>query len=213
MTSRTITAAALSAVALLPGGAALASDAPGQPARQTLAAPGPPTGDAAGIALARLANAHYAKRPVMGIEMRVPAPPGVIVVRGILRRGLTDAAVITVASGSDRATFIESPRGNFERLSGKRCWRRSSEPPTPRQPMIVVRGSRFFAPQPIGSLVRLEVNERDPASGERSRIAYKIDPATGRIATLIAGGVVANVRTLPAPPKIPAPKPLCPKGD
>ena len=213
MARRTLTAAALAAAAMLPAGAALALDAPREPARQTLAAPGPPTGDAAGIALARLANGHYAKRPRMGIEMRVPAPPGVMIIRGILKRGLTDAAVITVAIGPDRAAFIESPRGNFERPSGKRCWRRSSEPPSPSQPMIVMRGSRFLEPEPIGALVRLEVNERDPQTGRRHRIAYKIDPTTGRIANIIADGLVANVRTLPAPPKVPTPKPLCPRGE
>ena len=206
MTRRTLIAA-IAAAALLPAGAALAIDAPSPPVRQTLAAPGPPVGDAAGIALARLANAHYAEQPRMAIEVRVPLNPGVQIHRLVLRRGLIEATLINAAIGADRAFFIESPKGNFGRLAEDRCWYRQPGT-TPRQPMISLRGSRVFAPRAIGSLTRLEVSERDPRTGRRHRIRYEIDPATGRIAT-ITQGPVATVRTLPAPPAIPVPTPLC----
>jgi hypothetical protein len=206
MTRRTL-ASALAAAALLPAGAALATDAPSPAVRQTLAAPGPPVGDAAGIALARLANAHYAKQPVMGVEFRIPMDEGIQIYRMILKRGLIEASLISVAVGRDRAFFVESPKGNFGRLGEERCWYRQPGV-APRQPMITLRGSRVFAPRSVGSLARLELAERDPTTGRRNRIQYKIDPTTGRIATM-SQTYVATVRTLPAPPTIPVPKPLC----
>ncbi len=207
MTRRTLTAAALAAASLLPAGAALALDAPSRPADRTLAVPGPPAGDAAGIALARLANAYYAKRPVMGVEFRIPVDRGVQIYRSVLRRGYIEATLVSVAAGKDRAFFVESPKGNFGRFAEDRCWYRQPGA-TPRQPMITLRGSLVFAPQSIGSLSRLEVSERDPQTGRRHRIQYKIDPRTGRILTM-SQDHVATVRTLPAPPKIPVTTPLC----
>lgn len=208
--TRRMLAAAVATAALLPAGAALAIDPPSRPVRHTHAAPGPPVGDAAGIALARLANAHYAKRPRMGIEMRVPLHPGIRIHRSVLKRGLIEATLVSAAIGADRAFFVESPKGNFGRLAEDRCWYRQPGA-TPRQPMITLRGSRVFAPEPIGSLARLEISERDPQTGRRNRIRYTIDPSTGRIATM-AQAYVATVRTLPAPPKIPTPTPLCPES-
>jgi hypothetical protein len=211
MTRRTLTAATIAAAALLPAGVALASiDAPSTPAHRTLAAPGPPVGDADGIALARLANAYYAKRPVMGVELRIPTHPGIRVHRLLLKRGLIEGELVSLAIGKDRGFIVGTPAGDFERYGGERCWYRRPGK-SPRQPMITVRGSLFFAPVSIGSLARLEVSERDPRTGRHNRIQYKIDPATGRIATL-AEDDVATVRTLPAPPRIPVPKPLCPES-
>jgi hypothetical protein len=207
MTRRTKTAAALVAATLLPVGDGLALAAPSPPVRQAPAAPGPPTGDAAGIALARLANAFYAKQPRMGVELRVPLSPGVQIHRLLLRRGQIEGTFISAAIGRDRAFFVESPKGNFARLREDRCWYRQPGS-SPRQSMISLRGSRVLAPEPIGALTRLEINERDPATGRRQRIQYRIDPKTGRIAT-ITQDLVATVRTLPAPPAIPVPKPLC----
>ncbi|MDX6555850.1 MAG: hypothetical protein QOD86_2045 [Miltoncostaeaceae bacterium] len=211
MTRRILTAATIAAAALLPAGAALALGASSQPVRQTLAAPGPPAGDAAGIALARLANAYYAKRPVMGVELRIPTYPGIQVHRLLLKRGLIEGALVSLAIGKDRGFIIGSPTGDFERYGGERCWYRRPGS-SPREPMITVRGSLSFAPISVGSLTRLEVSERDPKTGRHHRIQYKIDPGTGRIAT-IAQEHVATVRTLPAPLKIPVPKPLCPDSE
>ena len=204
MTRRTLAAAL--AAALLPAGAALAIDT-SEPLRQTLAAPGPPVGDAAGIALARLANAFYARQPVMGVEVRIPTNRGIQIHRMVLKRGLIDSTLISVVARRDRAFFVEGPKGNFGRLGEERCWYRQPGT-TPRQPMIALRGSRVLAPAPVGSLTRLEVRERDPATGRRDRIRYRIDPATGRIVS-ISQAYVATVRTLPAPPTIPVPTPLC----
>lgn len=142
MIRRGLTAATLAATALLPAGAGLALDGPGGPAGHTLAAPGPPVGDAAGIALARRANAYYARPARMAVEIRAPIDFGVMIIRGVL-----------------------------------------------------------------------EVNEWDPDARARSRIAYKIDPASGRIASIIVDGEASTVRTLETAPRIPVPKPRCADGD
>jgi hypothetical protein len=213
MIRRGLTAATLAATALLPGGAGLALDGPGGPAGHTLAAPGPPVGDAAGIALARRANAYYARPARMAIEIRAPIDVGVMIIRGVLEHGRSHAAVGTFAVGPVRLRFVQTPSGFFTRLPGERCWRLDPEGIGDGAPFIAMRGSRFLAPRPIGGLVRLEVNEWDPDARARSRIAYKIDPASGRIASIIVDGEASTVRTLETAPRIPVPKPRCPDDD
>jgi hypothetical protein len=142
--------------------------------------------------------------------MRATVSDGVINLRFTLERGKAHRMVMTVAAGRERATFVQTHDGIFERLGGTRCWRRSgSAVPGPEGQMIELRGSRVLAPEPIGSLARLEVLVRDPATGKRTRIAYKSDPLTGRIVTMVVEGMAFNFRTLPNPPVIPSPKPRC----
>jgi hypothetical protein len=199
MRQRTAIAAAVGATALLAAGATLA-----------LAAPGPPEGDPAGIALARLSNASYAKPALLGVQLHTPASSiGGSMVRLILKRGRLHAGVGVFAFGPVRFEVVKTPAGRFERLPSERCWRRSTDQEAGAPPRIEVRGSRFFAPQPIGKLVRLEVNEWNPAAGARIRTAYKIDPLTGRIASFTIDGETTNMRVLDTLPKIPRTKPMC----
>ena len=169
----------------------------------------PPTGDAAGIELAQKANAYYSAEPRMGVQMRASVQGVTAVSQITLVRGKVRAIVETAGKGKIRVITAVTPRGVFLRAPGERCWTKLATAPALEQPMINVRGSRFLAPESIGALTRLEVVERLPGSDERMRIAYKIDPATGRIATMISNGVAMNLRTLPAAPAVPSTKPVC----
>jgi hypothetical protein len=173
------------------------------------AAAPPPTGDAAGIELAQKVNAYYSAEPRMGVASRVTVEGITVVSRMLLVRGKVRAVIGNAGFGPLRVTTAMTSRGFFMRVPGERCWTKVNSAQGPEQSMINLRGSRFLAPESIGALTRLEVVERVSGSGARMRVAYKIDPETGRIATMINDGIVANFRTLPAAPVIPSLRPVC----
>lgn len=169
----------------------------------------PPTGDAAGIELAQKVNAYYSAEPRMGVASRVTVEGITVVSRILLVRGKVRAVIGNAAFGPLRVTTAMTSRGLFMRVPGERCWTKVDSAQGPEQSLINLPGSRFLAPESIGALTRLEVVERVPGSSARMRVAYKIDPETGRIATMINDGIVANLRTLPAVPEIPSLRPVC----
>jgi hypothetical protein len=174
------------------------------------AAPGPPTGDPEGIALVQKVNRYYSSPARLGVEMRMGVPGVVMNLRFVLVRGRVQAATATAAIGSDRIKAVVTRAAEFEWIGGKRCWRRNAAGGiSSSEPMIVLRGSRVFAPEPIGSLVRLELRERNVDTGKLEPTVYKVDPRTGRITTAIMEDWVFTVSTLPKPPAIPSLKPLC----
>ena len=172
----------------------------------------PPAGDPAGIALAKKVNRYYSIPARMGVEIRAPLEGGVLRQRFVLAHGRTRAVITSIASGNERESLLDSARGFFAREHGTRCWvRRGAGRHRGNTPLINLSGSTFLPPERIGALTTLGVIERVRGTTRHLSVAYRVDAATGRIATQTIGGdLVVTFRTLPAPPVVPAPTPRCP---
>jgi hypothetical protein len=143
-----------------------------------------PSGDARAIALARRANAGF--RDVSGFTaaLRVSLPGGSGVVR--VQAGLRDGLIEVVRTSLGAGVEVVSTRGSqFTFDPFGRCWDRDPltfDPFTPWEPgraPISLRGSRFFAPEPAGRLVRI-VAERT-LEGLPMRVRFTLDRRSGRL--------------------------------
>jgi hypothetical protein len=193
----------LLAAALAAGALAAGADA------ARAAAPPPPIGDAAGIELAAKVNAYYSAKPRMGVAFRTRVGGVAVTTRMVLVRGKVGDVISVATKGKTRVTTAVTSRGVFVKGPGERCWTKLGPGSGAEEYMVPMKGSRFLAPESIGALTRLEVSLRDPASRARTRIVFKVDAATGRIATMINAGLVMNLRTLPRAPAVPGFRPVC----
>jgi hypothetical protein len=170
-----------------------------------------PSGNVRAIRLARRANAGLRDASAFTTALRgnLPGASGVVRVEVGLHEGLVDVVRTSLGAGAE---VVSAGRSQFTFDPIGRCWDReplTSDPFTPWLPgraPIPLRGSRFFAPEPAGRLVRI-VAERAVA-GFPTRARYTLDRQSGRLLaaeTLLTKGRVTIRPDLTVEP----PTPVC----
>jgi hypothetical protein len=174
----------------------------------------PPAGDPAGIALAQAVNRYYSTPARMGVETVHLFANVTIRTRYVLAKGRV-RATLTLHNWLDEPdmTEIEDERGYFSREAPKRCWIRYGPgrpgAPSSDSPLINMRGSTFHPPERFGARTRLTVLERLRGDKRHLWVSYTIETATNRIVRQEYEDLEVRYRTLPRPPRIPAPTPRC----
>jgi hypothetical protein len=176
--------------------------------------PLPPTGDPAGVALARHVAAAYRVVPGMRFEIstRLDGSPAHIVGYTAFRRGRPVGQVSTITTPRATVTLLE-PRGplSYVRTAGTACWRAVPAQQSGSSTTIVsLPGSRFEAPRRRGSALVLRALER-VGPGQLESHEYLVDPRSFLIRSVrnLDSHHTVRIRNLTRTPPIPAPEPRC----
>jgi hypothetical protein len=197
--------------------AACALAVAGGGAVQAPAAPAPPRGHPAGIALAKRVIAAY--RAVPGLRMtgttRMQGTTARLDARARLAGGRITAIDLRMVLEGQRLRIVMRRGATHAQVPGHRCWLLLPQGEFRDfqslfdHGAINLAGGSFAAPRRVGGLLTLRAVER--ALGENVPTLYRIDPATARIVSqrdLDSGDEIA-VRALPRAPAIPAAAALC----
>lgn len=169
-----------------------------------------PTGDAAGIALAKKVNASYATVPGIGVEFTVTAKNGT-------KAGFTGSFVIAnghlgdnTMSGTVRGQkldLVSKGDAEYGRPEGQACWVKRAGA-SPGTPFVRLGGARFSAPRTVGDEIVLRAVGPD-ANGVVMPITYRIDSATSHVKSFKDADSEGTFEVLESAPVIPDPSPVC----
>jgi hypothetical protein len=176
-----------------------------------------PVGNRAAIALARRANRAVVEVPALEAALRPSLGPRrrpVIKLRLALEEGLIRAQRLALGRGPDRLDLIALPGAEYSRGFDEACWDRGGPAPdnpfTPfrlGEPPIPLEGSRFFAPEGRGRVVRIVLERTGAVLLERFR--YALDRRTGRLLAVEGLLYRGRVRARAEPAGIRRPGPVC----
>jgi hypothetical protein len=172
---------------------------------------GSPSGDPAGIALAKKVNAAYVKVPGVSLTAEGAGGSGtgqMRLVDGVLRVGLG-----TVEAGGQQAQVILNATGRYVKAPGAACFVRSTKQKDVRdlyQPPIATKGVRFAKPvrSKDGATVTLVGVGKAGQYGE-GRNEYTIDAKTSLMLASKSVTGSATYTSLDTPPAIPRPDTIC----
>jgi hypothetical protein len=164
---------------------------------------GKPSGNPAGIALAKKVNAAYAKVP--GVSIKATGRLGQV----RLVDGRERVFSATISSAGKTVAVVGNPTGLYSQANGARCWTRSTNPKDIAglgEKMIALQGVEFGKPvtSKDGKTKTLVAKDLLKQNGG-GQVTYTIDAASSRIRS----GNTVTYTTLAKAPVMPKPDIIC----
>lgn len=175
------------------------------------AAPRRPSGNPAGIALARKVNAAYADVPGVRFDATLTEAGKTATVTGssVLEDGEEVASHAVVTIGGRRIDLV-SPDGSatYGRPEGQACWKARPDDDADENGPAIELDARFGKPVARGDVILLRATGEDSRGVVKTSV-YTIDAATMQVRSVRAKGLVGTFAALTAAPEIPDPTPVC----
>jgi hypothetical protein len=169
-----------------------------------------PTGDKAGIALARKVQAAYADVPGVAVEGSVEERGTAFSIDAemALAKGNVTRFDGTLTLGGTGFEMIGTTQTFHIRSTGAPCWAAvpvgQAVPEQLSNPAIPLDGTRFAAPRDAGGVILLDATQGS------ATVTYAIDAATHRVKEVRAGALgTVTFRTLDTAPSVETPSPVC----
>lgn len=169
-----------------------------------------PSGNAAGIALAKKVNASYRSVPGVSFTVGFTAKDGS---KGEFTGSVKFTAgerTDTVLSGTVGATKLDLVgigANHYGRPEGQACWvQRPAE--DAGSPFVTLKGHRFSAPRTVGQEIVLRSVGPDSV-GKVMPITYRVDAVTLHVKSFRDADSHGTFTVLDAAPVIPEPSPIC----
>ena len=168
---------------------------------------GQPSGNAAGIALARKVNASYAKVP--GISSKATGMTGQV----RLVAGRERAFGATISAVGKTVEMVGNPTGLYSKANGAQCWTRSTNPKdiaTLGDKAIPLRGVRFDKPVKAKNGATLTLVGKDMLGQYGGgTITYTINAKSFQVTSVSRGASSSTYATLATAPRFAAPDKIC----
>jgi hypothetical protein len=177
---------------------------------------GQPSGNAAGIALARKVNASYARAPGVSLKFK-GAIGGVVGAQGTgqirLVNGRESKFSFTAQVAGKALAVFGNPTGVYTKAAGAVCWTRSTNPKAIASlgdKAIPLRGVRFDKPVKAKNGTTLTLVGKDMLGQYGGgKITYTIDAKSSQVTSVSQGANSSTYATLATAPKFAEPDKIC----